>query len=108
MRPTLFADAIPDEIHSERKYWMNAREALRVLKPILPKRCGRCLGEGRSMEATEEFGPETLERCDTCEGRGWLYPDMPDWWAEDWNPPDLMWRRQCTYTWRVLGILEDE
>ena len=43
-----------------------------------------------------------------CEGRGWSYPDMPDWWYEpaEWER-ETPWKAFCKDMWRTMGILED-
>ena len=97
MRPTLFADHVPDDFRTDSEWLMNMREALRVLKPILPRRC--------YLLPVEDHWDE----CRPCEGRGWLYPEPPDWWGLD--PDDgqnqKVWESQCRVFWRAMGILED-
>ena len=96
MKPTLFADHVPDEIHSERKYWMNARAALRVLKPILPKRCP----EDEALHDLHDPLPHKK-----CGGRGWLYPDPPEGFNETYG--DIAWTLHCRIIWRAMGILNE-
>jgi len=114
MRPTLFADHVPDDFRTDSEWLMNMREALRVLKPILPRRCriGNDV-QGYNDCSGSVFVIEFIDSDPTpgphpeCEGRGWLYPDPPDWWPWDKAEAPKRWEGHCDAMWRAMGILED-
>ncbi|KKN73808.1 hypothetical protein LCGC14_0397570 [marine sediment metagenome] len=64
--------------------------AVSAVARILPRRCPCQL-----PEPVEEG-----ERDEDCGGRGWLYPDPPDFRYE------FEWGTFCKYMWRAMGILE--
>lgn len=50
-------------------------------------------------------------------GRGWLYPETPDWWlfdegdclaGRDDNESRLEWMTFCSKAWRVMGLYQED
>ncbi len=99
MKPTLFTDdMVPTDID---KPMMAHGKALIGLSNILPTRCDGINGEHIAYPFP----------C-SCDGVGWLYPDMPDdFEAEKAITPRFEVPRgeaHCRETWRAMGILEEE
>ncbi len=116
MRPTLYAD---DRNEAEFQTWMPDGtlnfdhgkynyERAQVLDRVLPLRCPNI----------EDADHDRLG-CFDCDGRGFLYPDQPDWFDDTWNnlqydggPPTMapsdLWPELCEQVWRHMGILEDD
>ena len=113
--PTLYADDL-DYLDSA---------VVDTLKRILPIRCPhpKC-DDGKvtvgapcpdDLNRSNADGPqvscgvyhlETVDH-DTCEGRGWLFPDMPDWWYEPADcERETPWKAFCKDMWRAMGIWE--
>lgn len=65
---------------------------------ILPCHCPDCPGDGSKWVDQVD--------CLTCERRGWLYPDTPDWFP-GWEDAPRRWREHCLVTWKAMGILID-
>ena len=126
MKPRLYA--------TSREDWVSDAAAR-----ILPRRCPLCSpyaeshGVGWTMQTKAiiwkngkldgAYGEMTVG-CPRCggdwgttnggtPGRGWLYPDPPDWWMDLWLAPhwaydrQKFWERHCRDTWRAMGILEE-
>ncbi len=96
MQPTQFADDY------------DADFALDALERILPRRCPELASHDLRYSATGGCYN------DLCEGRGWLYPDPPDWWglgAEGVTISDEyqrhLWASRLEAIWRAMGILEE-
>ncbi len=114
MKPTLYAD---DLEHGDALIWNSDMND--ALKRILPRRCPRRLPDDLGGGHTDidlrfriqdgEPSTEVVE-CHDCDGRGWLYPDLPDDW-DDWGTPNYVeepdWEFFCLTAWRTMGILED-
>ena len=52
--------------------------------------------------------------CVECEGRGWFYPDPPDWWGREIDHVTIsdeyqqnLWALRLEPIWRAMGILKD-
>ena len=103
MRPTLFYKDIMGVREGERRPWS---EELEGLARILPR---RCYGDCDPLN-DDEFGVGHEE----CEGRGWLYPEMPSWfmdWERRGGKREFIeddWRWGLNQVWRAMGILEEE
>ncbi len=117
MRPTLYANDIPDDLQvvGDVVPALNGAIALRNVKRILPLRCF----DSKACDPLndDEFGVGHQE----CDGRGFLYPDPPDWWTagyvdevaatmEQQHPGTLkgLWEEHLRETWRAMGILEED
>ena len=97
--PTVFADDLTgDGRISDDETWEYQDK---YLERVLPRRC-----PGKDDRGYLCGHEETLE-VNLCETRGWLYPDMPDWWGL--NPDDdqnqAVWESHCRTSWRAMGIL---
>ncbi len=96
MKPELYAE----DIH-ENDAWAY------VLIPILPRRCltDDCREGGLYDEYQGREGPYGVGD-PVCGGRGWLYPDMPDWWEPDTRERIRVsyWQDHCDDTWRAMNI----
>ena len=90
----LYADTVEQQA-SNKLYAL--RKSLDVLARILPWRCGNCEG--------------TAVSCPACEGRGFLYPPMPDWFEAHFFPDtgqaEEAWQFHLETVWRAMGITED-
>ena len=97
MKLTLYAEDVENAAVS-KAVWAKGLDSL---QRILPTRCPR----------ENETNPAEPHGCATCERRGWLYPDPPDWWGrgtpEDYEGSGRRWEAHCWDTWRAMGILEE-
>ena len=105
MRPTQFADDY------------EADAALDALERILPLRCPSDDFLQPLLDALPPHTSKCGEGCQ-CEGRGWLYPDPPDFWeiAAKWKQPPHYeqtflphperWHYLCWAVWRQMRIVE--
>jgi len=112
MRPTLYADDILGVREGERRPW---EDELEILARVLPLRCP-C-----------DTQPTSIKPPVDCDGRGWLYPDPPDWWEDlimndeflrreytEERRRDMLdtmteeWHKQLRNVWRAMGILEED
>ena len=109
MKPTLYADDIDPTV---------ARGGIPVrpykfLMPILPRRCDNCGARGKGLDG------HVVRDCDICDGRGYLYPETPEWWDWDWDGMAHMgnhfyrasaiedtWQLHLQGMWRAMGIAE--
>ncbi len=112
MTPTLYADDVQVPDPGE---W--GHEEASALVRILPRRCPYCVGGTYWNDAPPGAG-EPLQ-CELCCGEGWLRPEAPEWWREEWwtkqygrgdisIAPNAAWVTHCDLTWRVLGIVEGD
>ena len=107
MRPDLYADDLDRSINARteqaaKKYHSEAYllAAAKALRPLLPRRCDRCDGTGKTIHKMDKTA-----RCPNCTD-GWLYPDPPDWWGEEGGFADGaklgMWHWFCNEAWRIM------
>ncbi len=121
MRPTLYADDV--EVSP-----VAMGEAAQAARRILPHRCphpdckeGRIMVTGPCPDAKPYDNADGFEiSClvlhwvgadhNICDGRGWLYPDPPDWWdvwsSYDETLVDDTWQQHLRFVYRAMGILE--
>lgn len=114
MRPTLYAEDVMHVMldtlhHPEFDDTLDAREALRR---VLPRRCP----SHPNLTTTGDWAVGMV--CsDGCEGQGFLFPEMPDWWEKRWADSlgqmedatlQGLWEAHCVDTWRAMKVVEDE
>jgi hypothetical protein len=117
MKPTLFANEVDGDDPSAEEY----DAILDAMRRILPKRCPDCEGTGKDDICSKDgFHTGSEGKCEyntpdpTCEGRGFFYPDMPDWWDKEpytsWGSQHTNWQEawegMCDDTWRAMGVTE--
>jgi len=107
--PTLFADDITATLESRdidaaESSW----DAIDAVMRILPRRC-----PGEEVVGHKAGHDECASRigcpgCPICDGRGWLYPDMPDFMIDAILPQAAYndWHDLSETVWRAMGILE--
>ncbi len=82
-------------------------DAIEAVEKILPRRCSDCDSTGHFLANSEWSGTKeerlrcTGYLCSACEGRGWLYPDEPDW--GDDGPA---FGECLEYVWKAMGIYD--
>ena len=88
MKPTLYADDLDGYFG----------EAIEAIVRILPVRCPA------HVETSGDYGAGFEIACEDCDGRGFGFPDMPDWWGVlvDGFGAEGKWHRHCEDTWRVM------
>ena len=97
----LFAD---DDLRDD--WGLRNPEPLEALRRILPTRCPEkvpTLDAGRRQ--AQVSGSERA--CPDCDGRGFLYPPMPEWWGGPFDGQHA-WEGSCEDMWRAMGILEGD
>ncbi len=115
MRPTLYAGDHDEGNHAT------------ILNRVLPLRCphpdckeGRIMVTGPCPDQKPYDNADGFEiSClvlhwvgadhNICDGRGFLYPDPPDWWERSSSGRVWIrqWEQHCTISWQAMGILED-
>ena len=106
MRPILYADDLDSGFDDWSAEWIPAKtETLHALARILPKRCDcEC---HRSFEDAWRLHAESVQgdgyavqiKCPTCDGRGWLYPEV-------YPEAAGMGKFEFHEVWHAMGILE--
>ena len=98
----LYADHIENASVEKAAY----AAGLDALARVLPRRCPgfkHLNGEWYLCQANDGASP-----CGGCDGRGFLYPEAPDWWDMIEHDGDLLnnWERHCARTWQAMGITD--
>ncbi len=95
MKPSLYAP-------TTKEMWPRHRDAM---NRILPTRCPQ--GDDGKI-AYHQGSDGYVEDCPFCEGRGWLYPPMPDYWDHNHDSESIFgWNFFCREVWRAMGILDE-
>ena len=87
-RPTLYANDV-ENASVPKATWAAGLDALAL---ILPRPCGPCRGYGQwcHLHNVAQDDPkhdypdcDLAQDCKNCDGRGFLFPDPPEWWWEN-------------------------
>jgi hypothetical protein len=86
--------------------------AIDAVRPLLRRRCPMSDGKGHHPRpAGQTADLEGEYTCAMCEGRGWLYPEQPDWWEGGRIlAPTIRaysWEEWCDGMWRVMGLYQE-
>lgn len=122
MRPSLYADdlglVLPEALSDESVARLSEfLLKLEGLQRVLPRRCPDCHGLGYENYLADTEWPDGMLTQEPdqrshppCEGRGWLYPDPPDWWERSSSGRVWIrqWEQHCRTSWRAMCILGDD
>jgi hypothetical protein len=104
---------VPEKAAGLVRYLEDMRDVLDAAAstvPLLRRRCD-CTHQDGAMEGLDGW-PVSHDKCG---GRGWLYPEQPDWWHKrDFCNRSAMcrkseeaWHHYCDLTWRVMRLYQD-